>query len=266
MDLIRYIFLGIIQGFTEPIPVSSSGHLIIFREILQLEFLYDLNFEIIVNFGSFVAIAYFYRKDIMEIFNDFFLYIKTKKKDYKDNFNYGLLIIIATIPTAIAGFLFKNSIESISNPKTVGVALLMTAGLLYIIRKSKGKKSEKKITIKDALIIGLYQVLSLIPGVSRSGATIVGGMFRDLKRDTAFKFSFMLYLPVSIAAMILGVHDFLKTPEIEHLILPYIFGMIVAGIVTYYSLIWFRNIVLKGKLIYFVYYCLGVGLISLLFL
>lgn len=266
MNIVQYIILGIIQGFTEPIPVSSSGHLLIFRELMNFDFLYDLNFEIIVNFGSFIAIVLFYKKDLINIFTDFISYIKTKKAIYKDNFNYVWLVAVGTIPAGIVGFIYKDSIEKISSGKTVGVALLMTAGLIYLIRNMKGEKTDKKITYKDAIYIGLYQVVALLPGVSRSGTTLVAGMLRNLKRDTSLKFSFMLYIPISIATMILGVSDLAKSPTVNTLLLPYTLGMIAAGIVTYYSLRWFRDIMLKGKLMYFVYYCIIAGVLVLLFL
>lgn len=264
MEIIKYIILGIIQGFTEPIPVSSSGHLILFRNLLSDSFLYDLNFEIIVNFGSFIAIVYFYRKEIMELIKDFFMYIKTKEKKYKDNFIYVLLVALATIPAGLVGFIYKDAIESISNPATVGISLFVTAGLIYLIRNMKGKKDDKEITWKDALFVGVYQILALIPGISRSGTTIVAGMFRNFKRETALKFSFMLYMPISIATMVLGLSDFVSNSKFDTLWLPYLLGMIASTIVTYYALRWFRNIMLKGKLIYFVYYCILLGIIALL--
>ena len=101
MKLFMYLILCFIQGFTEPIPVSSSGHLVIFNSILNVEAFKDLNFEIITNFGSFIAIVYFYRKEIISIIKDFFMYIKTKENKYYENFRYALLIIVATIPAGI---------------------------------------------------------------------------------------------------------------------------------------------------------------------
>lgn len=264
MRIIQYIILGIIQGFTEPIPVSSSGHLIIFRNIINFGFLYDLNFEIIVNFGSLIAILFFYKEDIISIVKDFFLYIKTKNNKYKTNFNYAMYVIVGTIPAGIVGFIFKDIIEQFSNTKTVGISLFITAGLIFLIKNLKGKRDEKSLNFRDALYIGLYQVVALMPGISRSGTTLVAGMFRDLKRDVALKFSFMLYIPISLATMALGLKDFITTPSFDVLWLPYLLGMIAASIVTFYSLKWFRGIMLKGKLKYFVYYCIVLGIIALL--
>lgn len=266
MKLIMYMILGLIQGFTETIPVSSSGHLIIFNSILNVDALKDLNFEIFVNFGSFIAIAFFYRKEIINIIRDFFSYIKTKDKKYYTNYKYAWFIVIGTIPAGIAGLLLKDTIESISITKVVGVCLLITALLLFLVRNIKGEKEKENMTIIDALVIGLFQIIGLFPGISRSGSTLVGGMTRDLSRTTAFNFSFMLYLPISIASMILGVKDVIENPISTSLIFPYILGMIVACVFTYISIKWFKKIIEKGKLIYFVIYCLLAGLITILFI
>ena len=266
MKIIMYMILGLIQGFTEPIPVSSSGHLVIFNALLEVEELNDLNFEIFVNFGSFIAICLFYRKEILDIIKDFFMYIKTKDKKYETNYKYAGLIVIGTIPAGIVGIFAKDLIESISSVKIVGVSLLITSLMLFLVKDIKGKKEKKDMNIKDALVIGLFQVIALFPGISRSGSTLVGGMSRNLERETAFKYSFMLYLPISIATMLLGVLDVLENPISNTLILPYILGMITAGILTYFSIGWFKEIMQKGKLKYFVYYCLIMGIITILFI
>lgn len=266
MNLIMYIILGIIQGFTEPIPVSSSGHLVIFNSILKVEAFKDLNFEIFVNFGSFIAITYFYRKEIIDIIKDFFLYIKSKDKKYSNNYKYAWLIVIGTIPAGIVGLLCKDLIESISSTKIVGISLLITACMLFLVKDIKGSKKKEDMTIKDAIVVGLFQVIALFPGISRSGSTLVGGMSRNLERQTAFKYSFMLYLPISIATMILGVKDVVENNINLELIIPYILGMISSCIVTYFSIRWFKDIMEKGKLKYFVYYCLIAGIVTILFI
>lgn len=265
--LLIYIILGIIQGFTEPIPVSSSGHLVIFKNIFNVPALNDLNFEIFSNFGSFIAIIIIFRKDIIKIIKDFFLYIKTKKEKYKSGFKYCLLIIIGTIPAGLVGFFANDFIEEyLSNVKYVGIALLVTALFLFLIRKLKGHKEDNEITFLDAIKIGLFQVVALFPGISRSGATLVGGMFSGLKREVAFKFSFMLYIPISLATMMLGIKDVTETGIEPNLLISYILGAIAACIVTFFSTKWFKGIMLKGKLIYFVYYCLIAGTLVILFL
>lgn len=265
--LLQYLFLGLVQGFTEPIPISSSGHLMIFKKIINLEALNDINFEIVVNFGSFIAIMFLYRKEIFKIITDFISYIKTRNIKYKDNYNYAWLIVIGTLPAGIFGFLFKNKIELLSeNIKLVGIALLVTSLALFLIKDINGKKKKNEITIIDSIVIGLFQIIALFPGISRSGATVVGGMSMNLSRETAVNYSFMLYLPISLATMILGINDLIKTPNFSSLLIPYLLGMIVSMVVTYYSAKWFINIMKKGKLWYFSIYCLIVGILVILFI
>lgn len=265
--IIIYIVLGIVQGFTEPIPISSSGHLIILKNILNVEVLNDLNFEIFSNFGSFIAIVLLYKNDILKIIEDCINYIKTKKKKYKKGYKYTLIIIIGTIPAALTGLLLKDTIELyFSNVKFVGIALLITAILLFIIRNFKGSKKDNEITYIDAIKIGIFQAFALLPGISRSGATIVGGMLTDLKRESAFNYSFMLYIPITLATMILGIKDALTTKINIELLINYIIGATFAFIVTLITTKWFKNIMINGKLIYFVYYCLIVGTLVIIFL
>lgn len=271
IELFKFIFWGFIQGFTEPIPVSSSGHLLIFQKLLSNDNL-NVDFGLLAtltNFGSLIAIIILFRKDLSNLFKSFFGYLTTKKDEYKDNYKYCWLIVIGTIPAAIMGIvvtkldLFTKLEE---NVKFVGVTLLITAVFLFLIRNLKGKKEKEKITFKDALIVGLFQVIALIPGISRSGATIVGGMLRRFKRDVAFNFSFILYIPISIATTILGISDLINSNLSSTMWIYYISATIIAFIFTYFATLWFRNIVKNGKLIYFVYYCLIVGLLVIVFL
>lgn len=265
-NLIEYLLLGLIQGLTEPLPISSSGHLLIFKKIFGIT-LNDLNLEIIVNFGSFLAILFLYRKIIFKIIKDFFLFITTKNIKYKTNFNYAFIIILASIPAGVIGLIFKDKIELISgNIKYIGFALLITAFSLFIVRKIDGKKSDKEINHRDALKIGLFQAIALLPGISRSGSTIVGGLLCNLKKETAVNFSFLLYIPISIATIILGIIDLINTPNIKNYIIPYTLSMLISMIVTYFSSKIFINIIKEKKLIYFVIYCLVIGLLVLLFL
>lgn len=268
IELLEYIILGIVQGFTEPIPVSSSGHVMILNNILNTNIDIGL-LAILTNFGSLIAIIYFYRERIKALFVDFIKHIKKDTKETKENFRYCILLIIATIPAGIMGLIVtKLGIFDVldKNIKFVGITLLITAGFLFLIRNIKGKKESKDITLKDALIVGLFQMFALVPGISRSGSTIVGGMFRNLKRETAFDFSFLLYIPISIATTILGIKDLFTSSLSLITITYYIIATLVAAIVTYFATKWFRNIVKEGKLIYFVIYCLIAGLLVVLFL
>ncbi|MBR6690868.1 MAG: TSUP family transporter [Bacilli bacterium] len=265
MELLKYIFLGFIQGMTETIPVSSSGHLMIFKRIMDVNVDFD-TIAILTNFGSLVAIIILFWDDIVKIIKNFFKYIKTKDSKAKDEYKYAWMIVLGCIPAGLIGVLvsyFDLFAKIENNIKIVGVSLIITSILLFIIRNFKGKKEDKQIGVKEALTVGCFQILGLFPGISRSGSTIVGGMTQGLKRDTAFKYSFMLYIPMSIAAMALEVFDLNIDPS---LILYYIVAIIVSLIVTLLVTKWFRKIVNNGKLIYFSIYCLVDGLLVILFL
>ena len=265
MELLKYIFLGFIQGMTETIPVSSSGHLMIFKEIMNVNVDFD-TIAILTNFGSLIAIIILFWNDIVKIIKGFFKYLTKKDKESKEDYKYAWMIVLGCIPAGIGGLLVSyfdlfNKIED--NIKIVGISLIITSILLFVIRNFKGKKDDSKIGVKEALTVGCFQILGLFPGISRSGSTIVGGMTQGLKRDTAFKYSFMLYIPMSIAAMALEITDLNIEPS---LILHYVCSVVVSLVVTLLVTKWFRKIVNNGKLIYFSIYCFIVGLLVVLFL
>ena len=276
-ELIEYILLGIMQGITEPIPVSSSGHVLILQTILsKINSGIDIDFgtlATITNLGSLIAIIIIFWSDIVNLIKSFFSFIFNKEsrkdKEVGLDFKYCLKIIIATIPAGVAGLIatklgLLDALEE--NVKFVGIMLLLTAVFLFLIKDFKGKKNRDDISFKDSIIIGLCQMISIIPGLSRSGATIVGGMFRNLKRDVAFNFSFILYIPISIATSILGIKDLLELSISSSTYILYIIAAILAGIFTYIFTKWFAKIVKEGKLIYFSIYCLVLGLVVILFL
>jgi len=258
-ELIQYIILGIVQGLTEPLPISSSGHVLIFREIFSVQ-ISGLTFEIIVNFGSLLAIMFVYRESIYQLTKNFFIYLLFRKSAAKRDFNYTLLIILATIPIGVVGMLTRHWIEtSLRSLLFVGLSLLLTGFFLWLIRHLKGFKSDYQISWRDALIIGFVQIIALVPGVSRSGATIVAAMLVGLKRETALRFSFLLYIPVSLGATILSIDEITQTTQSNSMIIPLVIAWITAIIATYIALKWFVQVMLRGKLVYFTYYCVGIG-------
>jgi len=265
MALLKYIFLGFIQGMTETIPVSSSGHLMIFKRIMDVNVDFD-TIAILTNFGSLIAIIILFWNDIVKIIKGFFNYLIKKDKKSKEDYKYAWMIVLGCIPAGLIGVLvsYFDLFEKIEdNIKIVGISLIITSILLFVIRNFKGKKDDNKIGVKEALTVGCFQILGLFPGISRSGSTIVGGMTQGLKRDTAFKYSFMLYIPMSIAAMALEIFDLNIDPS---LILHYVVSVLVSLVVTLVVTKWFRKIVNNGKLIYFSIYCFVVGLLVILFL
>ncbi len=265
IEFLKYIFLGFIQGLTETIPVSSSGHLMIFKKIMEVDVDFD-TIAILTNFGSLLAIIVIFWSDIVSLFKNFFTYLFKKKEESKSEYKYCWMVVLGCIPAGIAGLLVSyfdlfDKIEN--NIKIVGISLIITSILLFIIRNFKGNKDDHKIGVREALTVGCFQILGLFPGISRSGSTIVGGMTQGLKRDTAFKFSFILYIPMSLAAMALEISDINIDSS---LIWYYVSAVVVAFIMTLLVTRWFRKIVNSGKLIYFSIYCFIVGTLVLIFL
>ncbi|MEN2767657.1 undecaprenyl-diphosphate phosphatase [Ornithinibacillus xuwenensis] len=263
--LLKYTFLGLLQGFTEPIPISSSGHLVLARDILGVE-ADGLSFESLVNFGSLIAVLLIYRKDILRLVKNGVRFIFTKDPTAKEDFHFILMLIVATIPAGLIGVLLEDKIGDLSTSFVVGITLLITGVALWVIRNLRGNKSDKQITFKDAVIVGFAQSIALVPGISRSGATIVASMLLGMKQETALRFSFLLYIPVSLGVGILSVDDIVHDKNFDTLMIPYILAFISSIIASYFALKWFMNIMARGNLKYFAFYCFIVGILVVVFL
>ena len=262
--IIKMVIIGLVQGFTEPIPVSSSGHVMIVSEILGLGE-QGFTFAILTNTASLLAILYIYRKDIARITINSIYYLKTKNPRYRSDFRFVCFIVIGTIPAAVLGILLEDYIAESVSMTTIAVMLFVTGISLWLIRNLKGKKDERDITIKDAFIVGLGQAAALTPGISRSGATIISAIAVGMKQDTALRFSFMLYIPVSLGGVILGFSDFLNEPNKSDLAIPYLAAFIATLLMTYFAMKWFMGIMKNGKLVYFTFYCFIAGTLLLIF-
>lgn len=267
IEIIKYVFLGLLQGITEPIPVSSSGHLVIFQHFFNME-IPGLSFELFVNFASLIAVVIIYRQDLARIIQNGlgFLFSSEKTESMKKDFYFILYLIIGTIPAALIGLLFEDQIAAVfKGVRVIGFTLLITGLALWLIRNLNGRKSEGELSFKDAIIVGSAQAVALIPGISRSGATVVASMAMGMKRETALKFSFFLYIPISLGGMILSVSDLVNDPAVNQLMVPYLFAFATSLIASYFSLKWFMNIMQRGKLGYFSVYCFIVGTLVIIF-
>ncbi len=262
---LKYTLLGIVQGVTEPIPVSSSGHVIIAQRLMGLE-QQGLTFEILTNTASLIAICFIYRQEIIRLIVHTLRFIGTREERYKKDFMFAMYIVVGTIPAGIIGALFKDQIESyFSHIKTVAIALLATGVALWLIRNLRGKKRDGDLSFKDALIVGLAQAVALIPGISRSGSTVIASIAVGMKQDTALKFSFMLYIPVSLGGIVLGAGD-IAAGIGNGMLVPYVLAFMATLIVTYFAMKWFMGMMAKGNLGYFAYYCFVAGILLLIFL
>lgn len=265
IEILKHIFFGAIQGITETLPISSSGHLLILNKLFNLKQNNDLTFEILLHFGSLIAIFIFYRKTIIELIKNFFIYLFKKDKTKQTDYKYSWLLVLATIPAAIFGLLFNDYIEEhLTSLLTAGISLIITALVLYLISKMpKGHKEKVDMNWKDALFIGLVQAVAIIPGISRSGSTVSASLSRKLSIDNALRFSFLLFIPVAFGATLLKVIDFIKDPSSLIITIPYIIAFLTSIVFTLISLNIFIEIIKKSKLSYFSIYCLLVGILSI---
>lgn len=264
IELIKYVIIGAVQGFTEPIPVSSSGHVMIASELLGVGG-QGFTFAILTNTASLVAILLIYRKDIIRLICGFIGYIRTQEGRYKPDFLFVIYIVVGSIPAGVLGLLLSDIISASTSMTTVAIMLFVTGIALWLIRNMRGRKADGDISAKDALLVGFGQAVALTPGISRSGATVISAIAVGMKQDTALRFSFMLYIPVSLGTIVLGISDFLGEPNKAELALPYAVTFITTVIVTYMAMKWFMGIMKKGKLHYFAYYCFAMGSFLLIY-
>lgn len=264
--IIKYLFLGLLQGITEPIPVSSSGHLVIARELFNIE-AKGLSFEIFLNTASLFAILFAYRKDIYEIIGNLYRYFFKRARDAEavEDFKYVFYLVIATIPVGILGVLLKDIIGDNISMGFVGLMLLITGAALWFIKNKRGQKRDGAITVKDSIIVGFAQCLALTPGISRSGAALVGAMSVGLNQKNALRFVFLLYIPVSVGTALISVDDIVNDPYISTLAVPYALSFLASLVATYFALKWLQNVMENGNLAIFSYYCFALGTFSILY-
>ncbi|MEP1777990.1 undecaprenyl-diphosphate phosphatase [Reichenbachiella sp.] len=260
MSFVEALILGIIQGLTEFLPVSSSGHLELGTYFLGVQSEDNLLFSIILHGATACSTVVIFRKDILEIIIGIF------KLEWNDATRFASMIVLSMIPVGIIGLFFEDQIESFfgGNILLVGFMLLITAILLTLTYFNK--RNEGEITFKNALLIGLSQAVAIMPGISRSGATISTALLLGVNKQKAARFSFLMVLPPILGAMLLKTKDFLENPEIASNIsgINLSVGFIAAFLSGLLACRWMISIVQKGKLVYFAIYCGVVGLLAVI--
>ncbi len=259
MSIIEAIILGIIQGATEFLPISSSGHLILLPTIFDIT-VPDLTMIAVLHLGSLLAVLFYFRRDLWAILTAVLRGLVDKKPLATTEARWGWLIVVGTIPAALLGFLFADSLEAIfGSPQAAAFFLLITAVLLVAGEQMlSGAKTDASMNWKDAAVIGFFQALALFPGISRSGSTIVGGLNRGLDRPTATRFSFLLSIPVILAAGLFSLLD-LTTAAISYEPLIYIVGFLAAALTGYLCIYFLLRWVRRHSLIIFAVYCALLG-------
>ena len=267
LDIIKSIILGIVEGITEWLPISSTGHMILFNDFMKVGdgFLNSQIYLYVIQLGAILAIATLYFKKL----NPFAL-SKTKSEKV-DTWQMWFKVIIACLPAAIVGLLFNDFMDSISNSYVVS-AMLIIYGIAFVLIELKSKDANvtdvKSMTYKTAILIGAFQVLSIVPGTSRSGATILGAIILGCSRELAAEFSFFLAIPVMFGVSILKIGSFVLEGNVmtsSELVLL-ITGMIVAYIVSLVAVKMLVNYVKKHDFKFFGYYRIVLGIIVLAYM
>jgi undecaprenyl-diphosphatase len=269
MTFLQALVLGIIQGITEFLPISSSGHLVLtpflFGWSIPAE--QKFSFDVLVQLGTLVAVFAYFWKDIRTILTDFFQGLFHGAPFATPQSRLGWYLIVSAIPAGIFGFLLKDYIEeAFGSPVITAFFLFGTAALLFIgERLGKRNRSLNQAGWKDALWIGAAQILSLFPGVSRSGATIAGGMTRNLERKEAGRFSFLMSIPIMLAAGLYSALDLVNVPDLSTFLPVLAVGFVTAAVVGYISIAWLLSFLNRGSLIGFAIYCIAVASLILVF-
>ena len=275
MNIIEAIILGIIQGITEFLPISSTGHLTLAGKLMNLVSQDHPEqwtaFIAVIQLGTLAAVLIYFRKDIINIISSFFkdnLSSKTRFSEQSRNSKLGWLIIIGTIPVVIIGLSFKHVIEGTltKNLYVIAGSLIGLAIILALAEMvAKFKKEMKDLNIIDALIIGIAQCFALIPGSSRSGTTITGGLFVGLNREAAARFSFLLSIPAVLASGLLEFYESLAFVN-SSMALNLIVSTVVSGISGYLAIDFLLKYLRKNTTFLFVYYRIALGIIIIVLL
>ncbi len=257
MTILQAILLGLVQGFTEFLPVSSSGHLALASHFLDVRNP-GLTFEIALHVGTLLSVVVYFWPQLWRLFLSLF------NRDMKAERRQIGYLFLATLPAVVIGLSFKHQFEALSNqPRIVALLLCITGGILLLPRLIP-KKTDRSITLRSALAMGFGQAFAILPGISRSGSTIVSGMLTGANSSKAAEFSFLLAIPVIGGAAILSLTD-LESIDAS-LAAPYFVGMVVSfvsGLIAVYVVL---SSIRKGKFEYFAYYCIAIGLIASIYL
>ncbi|WP_179004328.1 undecaprenyl-diphosphate phosphatase [Winogradskyella forsetii] len=259
MEIIDAIILGIIQGLTEFLPVSSSGHLELGKAILGSDAIPEesLMFTVVLHFATALSTIVVFRKDILEILKGLFQF------KWNEDLQFSLKIILSMIPAVIIGYKYESEFEQLfgNNILLVGAMLIVTAVLLFLA--DKAKETDKKVTFANAFIIGIAQGIAMLPGISRSGATISTSVLLGIDKTKAARFSFLMVVPLifgKIAKDILSGELTYNTASFSYLSV----GFLAAFISGLFACTWMISIVKKSKLTYFAIYCAIIGVIAII--
>ncbi len=262
------VIFGVIQGLTEFLPISSTAHLIILHRLWPIEVASDLGYDVVLHGGTLLALLAYFRKDVVRYLAGFFRSFRRWDPRHDHDQRLAWLIIIGSIPAGLIGYAFEANIEEQLRSLWVIVATLFVGAVLFFIVERVSRKNREIETIGTgtAVIVGLAQALALIPGISRSGITIIAGLFAGLKRAAAARFAFLLSIPIIFGAGLKKILELVQQGALAQHPLVYLVGLIASIISGYLCIKYFLRFLQNRSLIPFAYYrlVLGVGLAILL--
>ena len=272
MNIFEALVLGLVQGLTEFLPVSSSGHLVIFSNILDIQIDDGNAFSVLLHLATFISVCFIYYKDIIELIKEFFLMLGDI---FRGRFDMTrpyrrmlIMLIIATIPAIAVGLLFKifDLDAALSNLLVVGIMLIITSVLMFVIdRFGDGKLDAKNASFTSSLMVGLAQACALMPGLSRSGSTITASRALGYKKDFAIKFSFLMSLPAILGAAVLEGAGLIADGGFSVELAPLAVGFIAAAVSGILAIKFLINLLNKNRFYVFSIYCSIVGILSVIF-
>lgn len=256
----KYIFLGLLQGITEVLPISSSGHHQIASTILNISD-DSITLSVMLHIASLFAVVIFLRKEIKDLLLGFFKYFKNKN-EYRFQFRLVLYLFLSTFILVVFTLVIKALGYKSSPLWLVGVCLLINAFMLSVFGKLNGNRKLECLNTKDAIVIGLFQCIGSFPGISRSGSCLCGCNVRNIDKDACKKYSFLLFIPAILGGLVLELNN-LKGMIFDQNYYLYLISFIVSGITTYFAFEVLNKIIKKGKFTNFSIYCiiLGMGVI-----
>ncbi len=268
MTIFQALILGVIQGITEFLPVSSSAHLVLTPFLLGWDIpeAQIFPFDVLVQVGTLLAVLFYFRRDIWEILSAVLNGVQRRAPFADVQSRLGWLILLGTVPAGIAGVLIKEIVEKAFNSPRATALFLFGTALLLILAEFIGKRTRSldNLNWKDALLIGVFQALALFPGISRSGATIACGMLRNLERKSAARFSFLLMIPAMLAAGLVSLLDLLEVPDLASFLPAMITGFVTSALVGYFAIAWLLSFLRRRPLYVFAAYCAALAALTLI--
>ena len=270
MTIFDSIILGLIQGLTEFLPVSSSGHLTLGKALLGITE-NGILFEVVVHLGTLFAVLTAFWPDVKWLFNGALTFLhlgkskNTSRSDSDRAMRYISYLVWGTLPAVAVGLFLKDRIEqAFANPLLAAYLLLATGGILLLSRL--GLKAAGQVTLRRSILIGLAQAMAILPGISRSGSTISAGMLLGVEREAAARFSFLLAIPAIAGAFVLQLKDIMASPPSQGFLVVLVVGFIVSYLSGLFAIKFLMAVVRRGRFDYFAWYCFAIGLLGIYFL